>query len=76
MNALCAKDVLLYPQSGDDSEIQEAIQAAIEALGKQIPKKPNEDFPVCYCPVCKRLVYPQIKYCPDCGQALDWGKKE
>ena len=63
MNALCAKDVLLHLQSGDDSD----IQVAIEALGKQISKKPDEYFPICCCPVCQRVVYPQIKYFPDCG---------
>jgi len=51
-------------------------ELAIAALEKQLPKKPYEDFPVLFCPVCWRVVYPQIKYCPDCGQALDWRNDE
>ena len=63
-----------------------AFETAIEALEKQVPKKPID---VCtpvvtwgLCPICKgelnklgnqpNRVFESTKYCPDCGQALDW----
>lgn len=58
-------------------------ECAIYALEKQIPKKPDKikeynpnDY---YCIVCKYyLGYAclQPKFCPNCGQAIDWGVKE
>ena len=67
-------------------DISIALETAIEALKKQIPKKPID---VCtpvvtwgLCPICKgelnklgnqpNRVFKSTKYCPDCGQALDW----
>ena len=53
----------------------EAINKAIEALEKQIPKKPYDT--VC-CPLCKIEVElqpidtEQVTYCLHCGQAIDW----
>ena len=58
-----------------------AFETAIEALGKQIPKKPTScngrDW-YC-CPNCLRAIKKRIedsdhdiKFCPFCGQALDW----
>ena len=48
---------------------------AIEALEKQIPKKPDftEDKEFALCPCCngKGLLNKQ-KYCANCGQKLDW----
>ena len=66
-----------------------AFEKAIEALEKQMPKKPRatEDYPHrLYCPNCYypfernkseiALIREHFivgnKYCPDCGQALDW----
>ena len=53
----------------------EAINKAIEALEKQIPKKPYDTV---YCPLCKIEVElqpidtEQVTYCLHCGQAIDW----
>ena len=53
----------------------EAINKAIEALEKQIPKKPYDTM---YCPLCKIEVElqpidtEQVTYCLHCGQAIDW----
>ena len=65
-----------------------AFETAIEALEKQIPKKPGatEDYP--HRLYCSNCYYPfernkseialireheiGYRYCPDCGQALDW----
>lgn len=59
----------------------EALEAAIQALEKQIPKKPDftEDKEFALCPCCngKGLLNKQ-KYCDNCGQkiAFDWGDTE
>lgn len=44
------------------------------ALEKQIPKKPDLDGGV-YCPCCLhefKSHYDETRYCPNCGQAIDW----
>ena len=64
----------------------EALQMAISALEKQVPKKPNyykeEDifvknlsFVYTYCPVCEKEIVMDDMYCGCCGQAIDWGNK-
>lgn len=53
----------------------EAICKTIEALEKQIPKKPYDTV---HCPLCKIEVelqpidVEQVTYCLHCGQAIDW----
>ena len=60
----------------------EAIQIAIQALEKQIPKKPIFYAHDYYCSVCNSLVgnnefeWKRFKYCDTCGQKLDWGDEE
>lgn len=57
---------------------------AIEALEKQIPKKPvTEKDKVIFnivcgrCPECDSAVYSTTNlYCHKCGQALDWSDTE
>lgn len=82
----------LAAESGSVGEIQKDMcNTAIEALEKQIPKKPVciEDKMWC-CPVCdNNLLYKWIKYptklmpkseglphCMSCGQKIDWGEEE
>ena len=57
------------------------INMAIEALEKQIPKKPvsvtisgisRYKSGACECGTAIAMVY---KYCPNCGQAIDWEEK-
>lgn len=62
----------------------EALDVAIQALEKQIPKKSMISYDErvkenwCSCGVCafglgwKRTIH--YKYCPDCGQKLDWSE--
>ena len=48
---------------------------AIEALEKQIPKKPDfiEDKEFALCPCCNgKGLFNKQKYCDNCGQKLDW----
>jgi len=54
-----------------------------EALEKQIPKKINSDNGFGgRCPICGYYIVKSIfsskghKYCPECGQKLDWEVKE
>ena len=62
----------------------EAFDMAIEALGKQIPKKPlnqSEEYDRTYgnCPCCGEMVvdYPDdFRVCSNCGQVIDWGEEE
>ena len=58
----------------------EAIQIAIQALEKQIPKKPYKDnengvYEKEYCPICHRSLFPNDHHCI-CGQAIDWSDEE
>lgn len=56
-----------------------ALNTAIEALEKQIPKKPTDktlEYDGYYgrCPGCNRVIYDykDRNRCYNCGQALDW----
>ena len=60
-----------------------ARKAAIKALEKQIPTKPEmyigdyefERWSI--CPKCKGELHPNgEKFCSDCGQAIDWSQSE
>lgn len=57
----------------------EALDMAIQALEKQMPKKPDftvdKEFALCPCCNGKGLLDKQ-KYCDNCGQKLDWGDEE
>lgn len=68
------------PKSDYDKFIMkqdEAVEVAIEALRKQIPKEPDfiEEASDCrLCPNCctYQVIYSKHNYCQHCGQALDW----
>ena len=59
----------------------EKINLALEALEKQIPKKPLHMHKNYYCPICKEdgwmlwddaVPNDMDNYCGICGQAIDW----
>ena len=59
----------------------EVLNTVVEALEKQIPKKPvlrktpeNIKFKLeeYECSVCHRWIAKAARFCRDCGQALDW----
>ena len=68
------------------TEIRLSLSCALECVEKQIPKKPMISYDErvkenwCSCSVCafgfgwKRTVH--YKYCPDCGQKLDWDDED
>ena len=56
---------------------------AIEALEKQIPKKPLKitmeyDGDYGHCPSCNEILadYSDTRVCKSCGQKIDWGNDE
>lgn len=65
-----------------------AVAMGIEALEKQIPKKPIQlkgYKKPCFCPICIPSDNTFVKcsyehdtynYCPMCGQRIDWGNEE
>ena len=63
----------------------EKVNLALEALEKQIPKKPLHMHKNYYCPICKEdgwmlwddaIPNDMDKYCGICGQAIDWSDNE
>ena len=63
--------------------LNEALGTAINALGKQIPKKPHKNFEKfsgvwCSCGkyLGKGYFVDKPSYCTDCGQKLDWSDEE
>ena len=73
--ALC----LFNPWTGEKVPIDEdcrmsaeALKLAIEALEKQIPKKPYWEYGGCHCKSCGLDVLSDEDFCPLCGQAIDW----
>ena len=61
----------------------EAICKAVEALGKQIPKKPTRGkYGHTECACCGWIVesfcgnLEKYPFCPNCGQAIDWEVSE
>ena len=68
-----------------DKYTADAINMAIDALEKQIPKKPIHMHKNYYCPICKEdgwmmwddaIPNDMDKYCGICGQAIDWRDAE
>ena len=70
--------------------MNKAFIMAVNALEKQIPKKPDLEgdgydengeliYDIGYCPNCHHefeVYYDATKHCPECGQALDWSDIE
>lgn len=79
-NKTCA----FYDSDGYEDEINLLIEKdmdiIIDALEKQIPKKPCNDnengvYEKEYCPNCHRNLFPNEHHCK-CGQAIDWSDIE
>lgn len=68
------------------SYVNSALNLAISALEKQIPKKPDLEgdgyddngeliYDTWICPCCGKyyeVYYEEYEFCPQCGQAIDW----
>lgn len=81
-NKRCDDCDLCYMQ-GTTGEHRTAIDIAIQALEKQIPKKPHKNFEKfsgvwCSCGkyLGKGYFVDKPSYCSDCGQKLDWSDGE
>ena len=76
LNAVCGQKGFY------DAEFESALALAIEALEKQVPKKPiirkTEDYfgyvEYVLCPNCEKVEfgYERPCFCRLCGQAIDW----
>lgn len=75
----------------EEKPIPKAVAMGMQALEKQIPQKPNlqgdgyadgelvydyAECPVCGCDFEEESNCWGCKFCPDCGQALDWSDTE
>lgn len=84
---------LKFGKCSDSCPQCNAMELAIKALEKQIPKKPyyegdgydengNLIYDCAECPACGNDDFEYginnwgCEFCPDCGQALDWGDNE
>ena len=58
------------------------MELIINALEKQIPKKPKNRYKTryiwdsAYCPICNCGITSRWVYCQCCGQKLDWSDEE
>lgn len=55
---------------------EDALDITIQSIEKQVPKKPTDRCMYKECPACGEVEIEFCKYCPSCGQKLDWGNKE
>ena len=78
---------LVLERASDKSTLErsriEALSKAVEAIEKQIPKKPLHMHKNYYCPICKEdgwmlwddaIPNDMDNYCGTCGQAIDWSE--
>ena len=67
-----------YKFHGECSVFGEALTIAINALEKQIPKKPKTDdrYVMYICPCCNDFIKVSHNCCQNCGQRLDWSDEE
>lgn len=85
---LYESDIVSAGDGSPDGDLLLAIDMAVAALEKQIPKKVifghDEQDAIC-CPNCETEIammdeyrYESVfyKHCPNCGQKLDWSDTE
>ena len=77
-NTILKAEIVHHPEC---SIFAEALGLAIQALEKQIPKKPDftEDKEFALCPCCNgKGLFDKQKYCDNCGQKIDfdWSDEE
>lgn len=69
------------PEEIEAAKCITALKLAIEALEKQIPKKPittKDGNKSCSCGLVVQTGYIRncLYYCDNCGQAIDWSEEE
>ena len=55
-----------------DADNSEWIDNVVDILSRQIPKKTLTAKDKSFCPCCCFQLLNKYRYCPDCGQAIDW----
>ena len=85
-----AIEIIKYASAfnSDNSPLTKALDMAIEALEKQIPKKPDLEgdgyadgylvYDTWICPNCGKhyeVDYEEYDWCPNCGQHIDRSKE-
>lgn len=59
-------------------DLTEAMDMALSALGRRIPREPVGDFVKMFnrfaykCPACGTMIASGVLFCHECGQALLW----
>ena len=83
INRDCNRDCANCDIVQDVEDLNNAYDVAIQALEKQIPKKPHKNFEKfsgvwCSCGkyLGKGYFVDKPSYCTDCGQKLDWSDEE
>lgn len=83
INRDCNRDCANCDIVQDVEDLNNAYDVAINALEKQIPKKPIEidTYGEYYkCPICNKYAVDNFgcnyKFCRECGQKLDWSDGE
>lgn len=80
VRAINGKEIVLYQdiETGLYRFGKDAVDVLLEALEKQMPKKPLNDY-CWHCPNCEEEVYwdtecgqQKFRYCHNCGQKIDW----
>lgn len=82
---IAIKKFIKSQKSDCNDNFIEALKDAVEAMKKQMPKKPIRDEEYFSCPCCK-YEFPDIggvwescgesekyNFCPYCGQRIDYG---
>lgn len=74
------KDGASYVGGYTHVDIKEAIDALNLMYAKTIPKRPtgilNDRLRFRWsCPTCKEIHNSIFRYCPECGQAIDWEER-
>lgn len=62
-------------------KVRDFMNTAVYALEKQVGKKPNSEYDDEFtCPSCgtyhEAYDVTMFKYCPECGQKIDWGDEQ
>lgn len=78
INIDCDRDCANCDIVQNVEDLNNAYDVAINALEKQIPKKPKTDdrYVMYICPWCNDFVKVSHNYCQNCGQKLDWSDEE
>ena len=78
INRDCDRDCANCDIVQNVEDLNNAYDVAINALEKQIPKKPKTDdrYVMYICPWCNDFVKVSHNYCQNCGQKLDWSNGE